>query len=90
MSNEDIIRAWTDEEYRMSLSDAERAALPENPAGLIELDDIALANVSGGVSYQFSGCVTCGLTCQVSVITCSTYGCTQPCYCSSCSFISCC
>jgi mersacidin/lichenicidin family type 2 lantibiotic len=37
MSHVNIIRAWKDEEYRSSLSDAERALLPDNPAGLIEL-----------------------------------------------------
>jgi mersacidin/lichenicidin family type 2 lantibiotic len=37
MSNEDIIRAWKDEEYRNSLSEEHRAQLPENPAGLIVL-----------------------------------------------------
>src|SRR5919199_996646 len=40
MSHIDIIRAWKDEEYRASLSEAELAQLPENPAGLIEIADI--------------------------------------------------
>jgi mersacidin/lichenicidin family type 2 lantibiotic len=35
----EIIRAWTDEEYRLSLSEEERALLPDNPAGLPELSD---------------------------------------------------
>lgn len=34
-----IIRAWKDEEYRMSLSEAEQALLPEHPSGLIEISD---------------------------------------------------
>lgn len=34
-----IIRAWKDEEYRMSLSEAELALLPEHPSGLIEISD---------------------------------------------------
>jgi mersacidin/lichenicidin family type 2 lantibiotic len=34
-----VIRAWKDEEYRMSLSQAELALLPEHPSGLIELSD---------------------------------------------------
>ena len=33
MSKIDIIRAWKDEAYRQSLSEAERTRLPENPAG---------------------------------------------------------
>ena len=44
----DIIRAWKDAEYRNSLSEAERAALPENPAGLIALTDEDLGAVAGG------------------------------------------
>ena len=35
-----IIRAWKDEGYRNSLSEADRAALPANPAGRIELTDV--------------------------------------------------
>ena len=45
----DIIRAWKDEEYRNSLSEAERAALPPNPAGLITLTDEDLGTVAGGI-----------------------------------------
>jgi mersacidin/lichenicidin family type 2 lantibiotic len=48
MSHQDIIRAWKDEEYRNSLSESERAQLPENPAGLIELADSELEAVAGG------------------------------------------
>ena len=44
----DIVRAWKDEGYRNSLSEAERAALPENPAGLIALTDEDLGAVAGG------------------------------------------
>ncbi len=56
MSHQNIIRAWKNEEYRNSLSDAERAQLPENPAGLIELPDEELDAVAGG--SVFSG--SCG------------------------------
>src|SRR4051794_23240689 len=31
-SHVDVVRAWKDSEYRAGLSEAERAALPENPA----------------------------------------------------------
>lgn len=48
MSYEDIIRAWKDEDYRMSLSKEERAQLPENPAGLIDLMDAEMSMVGGG------------------------------------------
>ena len=36
MSNDDIIRAWKDEDYRDSLSEEQRSQLPENPAGMLE------------------------------------------------------
>ncbi|HTT70593.1 MAG TPA: mersacidin/lichenicidin family type 2 lantibiotic [Anaeromyxobacteraceae bacterium] len=48
MKPEQIIKAWKDENYRKSLSEAERAALPENPAGLIELSDAELGDIGGG------------------------------------------
>ena len=48
MNTTDIIRAWKDAEYRESLSDAQRAALPENPVGLIEIPTAALAGIAGG------------------------------------------
>jgi mersacidin/lichenicidin family type 2 lantibiotic len=46
----DIIRAWKDEEYRMSLTEEQRALLPDNPAGLAgrELSDDDLKNIVGG------------------------------------------
>ena len=48
MTKKDIIRAWKDAEYRRSLSEAERAMLPEHPAGLVDLTDAELATVAGG------------------------------------------
>lgn len=48
MSHIDIIRAWKDEEYRNRLSEAERAQLPKNPVGLIELGDTDMESVAGG------------------------------------------
>src|SRR5262249_23493363 len=49
MSHLQIIRAWKDAAYRLSLSDAERALLPNNPAGLINLTDDDLDSIAGGV-----------------------------------------
>lgn len=54
MSHEHIIRAWKDEEYRMSLSEEERAQLPEHPAGLIDLTDAEMEAVAGG--FWFGAC----------------------------------
>ena len=48
MSKLDVVRAWKDEDYRMSLSEAERRMLPCNPAGLIEISDRDLGAVGGG------------------------------------------
>jgi len=56
MSNQDIIRAWKDEDYRLSLSEAERALLPEHPAGLIELAGAEMDGVGGG---NISGITAC-------------------------------
>ena len=49
----EIIRAWKDEEYRLSLSAEQRAQLPEHPAGLIELTDAELELVVGGEQKQW-------------------------------------
>ncbi|MEQ9671509.1 MAG: mersacidin/lichenicidin family type 2 lantibiotic [Coleofasciculus sp. G2-EDA-02] len=56
MSNLDIIRAWKDEEYRNSLSEEQRAQLPENPAGMVELSDEAMQNIGGGGFLSIFGC----------------------------------
>ena len=70
MSKIDIIRAWKDEEYRASLSEAERASLPDNPAGLIELTESDLKLVAGGEttsvrSCLFSNFATCVVYCTL-------------------------
>ncbi len=48
MSKLNVIRAWKDEEFRRGLSDAERASLPQNPAGLVDLTGEELRAVEGG------------------------------------------
>ena len=47
MSLHNIMRARKDAENRASLSEAERAHLPEHPAGLFELPDEVLDAVAG-------------------------------------------
>ena len=59
MSQANIIRAWKDEEYRLSLSEAERAALPANPAGLTGLTDAERADVDGGRWIAFFWTFVC-------------------------------
>ena len=60
MSNLDIIRAWRDPDYRLSLTDAERKQLPEHPSGLVELDDIDLAGVAGSKGPKNTSHQKCG------------------------------
>jgi mersacidin/lichenicidin family type 2 lantibiotic len=55
MTQQQIIRAWKDPEFRASLSDAERGALPAHPAGLVEMNDADMMEVSGGTTVI---CVT--------------------------------
>lgn len=47
MSNLDIVRAWKDEDYRNSLTDAQRSQLPENPAGVIDMTDKEMEAING-------------------------------------------
>jgi mersacidin/lichenicidin family type 2 lantibiotic len=71
----DIIRAWKDEEYRLSLSEAERALLPESPVGMIELTDEELDGASGGCCTYY--CPTGTQQCsQSSCFTCPAIPCT--------------
>ena len=67
MSKKDIIRAWKDGEYRQSLSEAERAMLPEHPAGLIDLTDAELATVAGGKRQlkTFNNARSCRALCPI-------------------------
>lgn len=80
MKSVDVIRAWKDEAYRLSLTEEQRAALPENPAGMIELNDIDLAAVAGGmdpdlVTWQSSCAGTCGWSCTTSSCSTTCSGC---------------
>jgi mersacidin/lichenicidin family type 2 lantibiotic len=71
MSNKKAIRVWKDEEFRLSLSEAERASLPQNPAGPIELSDAELGAVGGG---RFKLTISlCTFACNPTVLC--TFGC---------------
>jgi mersacidin/lichenicidin family type 2 lantibiotic len=50
MSHRKTIRAWKDPEYRATLSPEELALVPSNPAGLIDLTDAELGEVTGGAA----------------------------------------
>ena len=59
MSTLNIIRAWKEEDYRLSLSETERSQLPAHPAGLIELNAAELETAAGGlppVNSYFTDC----------------------------------
>ncbi|MGI5214105.1 mersacidin/lichenicidin family type 2 lantibiotic [Plantactinospora sp. CA-290183] len=58
MDNRDIIRAWRDDDYRMSLSAGELTALPEHPSGSVELPDAVLRHAVGGRT-EFAGTLGC-------------------------------
>jgi mersacidin/lichenicidin family type 2 lantibiotic len=60
MSEIDIVRAWRDEDYRLSLSDEDRAALPESPAGVIDLSDLDLEGAVGAASQHIQTLGCCG------------------------------
>ncbi|HVF56051.1 MAG TPA: mersacidin/lichenicidin family type 2 lantibiotic [Pyrinomonadaceae bacterium] len=68
MKKVDIIRAWKDEEYRASLTDDERASLPEHPSGAIELYDAELGEVAGAMDSEGLatwGCCGTGWACTL-------------------------
>ena len=56
MSKFEILRAWKDEDYFLSLSDAQRSALPAHPSGLIDLSDDELRNANGGSQTTIEAC----------------------------------
>ncbi|HKP72501.1 MAG TPA: mersacidin/lichenicidin family type 2 lantibiotic [Pyrinomonadaceae bacterium] len=76
MSSIDIIRAWKDEDYRSSLTEAERAQLPDNPAGLVELTDADLSEAAGGTVFPtLYSCALCETLryCPSQITVCQSY-----------------
>ena len=69
MSKSNIIRAWKNPAYRNSLSAAERAALPENPAGSVELSNEDLGNVAGGRKPKNTDIICTYITCTEVMCT---------------------
>lgn len=67
----DIIRAWKDEDYCSSLNEEERKLLPENPAGIIELSDKQMENVSGGFLKESLAACNININLIVSVDECN-------------------
>ena len=52
LSPEEIVRAWKDEEYRDSLTEEQREALPPAPSEIAELSDEELEEVAGGLALE--------------------------------------
>jgi mersacidin/lichenicidin family type 2 lantibiotic len=73
ISGKDVIRAWKDAEYRESLSAEERAALPNHPAGLVDLSEAELELVRGAIEAHPNGSIVCpthfGATCVITTHT---------------------
>ncbi len=51
----DIKRAWTDPEYRATLSPEDVRGLPPNPAGEAELTEAELDAITGGMGASAQG-----------------------------------
>jgi mersacidin/lichenicidin family type 2 lantibiotic len=60
MSKTTIIQAWKNQEFRKSLSEAELANLPANPAGATMLSGSELDQVSGGLPPSTAKCTDMG------------------------------
>ncbi|HZR40600.1 MAG TPA: mersacidin/lichenicidin family type 2 lantibiotic [Ktedonobacteraceae bacterium] len=58
MSNEEITKAWKDEEYREDLEQEKREQLPENPAGDTDLSEEELKGVEGAGEVPHSPTVS--------------------------------
>ena len=82
MKKEMIVRAWKDPAYRASLSDEERASLPESPSGraMTELDEGELLGISGGKKPEYSidtfRCAApTAINCQQTLCSCGIVAC---------------
>lgn len=48
MKKKQILEAWRNEEYYLSLSEEERARIPEHPSGILDIEDGILSTITGG------------------------------------------
>jgi len=67
MSHLNIVRAWKDRAFRQSLSEAERAQLPENPAGSRELTEAEAQAVEGQAGFGWWAQL-CPATCSICFV----------------------
>ena len=71
MSKVDVIRAWKDEEYRQSLTEAQRASVPPHPSGLIELKTEEMGGVLGGSNFECHQSANPNHLCNTFQATCT-------------------
>lgn len=80
MNKLDVVRAWKDPLYRSRLSAEELAALPEHPAGFVEIDEEQLRQAGGApittaptcTAYTFLNWQACCPP-QTTAPTCTAY-----------------
>jgi mersacidin/lichenicidin family type 2 lantibiotic len=73
MTTDKIIRAWKDEDFRNTLTESERTALPGNPAGIIDLTDADIAKASGAEDITFLiFCASTDIDCDSTTIVAGT------------------
>jgi mersacidin/lichenicidin family type 2 lantibiotic len=79
MLPQEIIHAWKDKEYRLRMSESDRAKLPSHPSGTIALENDEIGGVAGGVNLESTipvltfGCCTFIIICGTQPL--DTYGC---------------
>jgi mersacidin/lichenicidin family type 2 lantibiotic len=77
MKKNQILTAWRDEEYFLSLTDEERAQIPEHPAGVLAVEDDLLRTITGGCGpYKTLSGAGCGPT-SAYCTPCTPYACTD-------------
>jgi mersacidin/lichenicidin family type 2 lantibiotic len=57
MSHVNVIRAWKDADYRLSLTDEQRARVPAHPSGAIEFQNRTFED--GRADSLYHGCSPC-------------------------------
>jgi mersacidin/lichenicidin family type 2 lantibiotic len=83
LTGDQIARAWRDSEYLGSLTDEQRARIPANPAGEIDLD---IVNREGQRRELIAG--TTAASCSTIAASCSTIAASCSTIATSCSTIS--
>ncbi len=80
----DVIRAWKDERYYLSLTTEQRQGLPAHPAGLMDLSDDDLRQASGGSGSTNTDCSKPHIACS------NVSACDPSCFTTACSTYACC